>query len=192
MNLSALRWGVLYFSSALAFYSPNIVAAPIFNTSVTLSYYTIDSSGSKLTIYPPTTAIITDLIEGSIGDPTLILTTADISASQIKLHLKNSITGITGRQDTATYWLIDFSPGAGIAGLFEVSDTFKGGEEIDSVTATRVVLRTNPYGPTSTPYEFAATYDISFLDSQPVPEPSALALLGIGVLGIGAIRRKFA
>jgi len=170
-------------AAAFSLASGSVVAGPLVGTTVTVKFD--DNSDGSSPLYTNTTTVGAGP-EGVFGSP--LEYSVDLSNTQIVLGLSlPAALGVIGLSNF--YWVIDLSPGANISAVTEVSDNFPAGASVFSFSADDVTLQINPISGLG-PFNLTAVYDLSFRDTGSVPEPSALALLGLGLVGLGMARRK--
>jgi hypothetical protein len=174
------------------------VATTITGTGVGPIYQSKVGSGSPTTIDTPTPNTGTSTINfGSLtykSSSTMLLSlgniTADLNGGNTKLTdltlESESLTGV----NAADFSISGFTPGQVIAeGGSAVTLTLSvSAAQLGSLSGTLVFTTDEDaaYGATGDTF----TYNLSALSTSGVPEPASLAVLGAGLAGLGAVRRR--
>jgi hypothetical protein len=164
--------------------------ASLIGTTVTGELY---FNGGSTNYFDPTNGHVpAGYLNSSPGTNTVSISAADVEFG-FRDGANQDLANFTGTQlfindtvlSSASSWTMKFTNPA-FTSISEVSDGFPNGGVIASLIGDVLTVAWNG---TSAPGDFQAVYDIGST-SAAVPEPSSMALLGLGVAGFGAYRRR--
>ena len=110
--------------------------------------------------------------------------TADISDTTISFGY---YTGNASTLGNDLFWTLTFDPSVMISSITESSDNFVNGMSLVSLVGSTAVFEIKNFSHGSN-LTYAAVYDVNA--GNAVPAPPTLALLGLGLAGLGIARRR--